>query len=222
MKISLCMVVRDEEKNLPGVFRWAKGVVDEIVIMDQGSTDGTPAICRDWGVYYHRTTRKDLADVDRQDCYNLATGDYCLALDADELPDVRLTRYLKSLKNKDLEALYHVYWFPFLNLVDGVDIKPILGDDWHPRFWRIGDNILPPVIVWPATAHTFPQINTAKVLFCNRGKIVHKRTLARIKRVHEERMKVIDPSNQQLEQNFLETLERFLNVRKLGTKGKRG
>ena len=43
MKLSLCMIVRDEEEMLPGCLDSVKDVVDEIVIIDTGSRDNTVA-----------------------------------------------------------------------------------------------------------------------------------------------------------------------------------
>ncbi len=39
--ISLCMIVKNEEKYLPGCLESIKGLVDEIIIVDTGSTDKT-------------------------------------------------------------------------------------------------------------------------------------------------------------------------------------
>jgi glycosyltransferase involved in cell wall biosynthesis len=201
------MVVRNEEKRLPELFDKMKELVDEIVVFDQDSDDKTPEICEKYGAYYHWTTKKGLADIDRQDCYNIATGDIVLALDADEVPDKRLMQYIAKVKEEGPN--YDLYWFKFKNLVNGVDIKEILGDDWHPRMWVRSDN-REPVILWPQIAHTFPQIRTQNVLFCERGFVVHSRTWKKVKDVHAERGKVIDPENQQLESSFQSAVEDLL------------
>lgn len=39
--ISLCMIVRDEEETLGRVLDGVKDIVDEIIIADTGSVDGT-------------------------------------------------------------------------------------------------------------------------------------------------------------------------------------
>ena len=41
VRISLCMIVRDEEAVLGRCLESVKGIVDEIVIIDTGSLDGT-------------------------------------------------------------------------------------------------------------------------------------------------------------------------------------
>ena len=40
-EISLCMVVKDEEKNLPEFFENIKEMVNEIILVDTGSNDNT-------------------------------------------------------------------------------------------------------------------------------------------------------------------------------------
>lgn len=213
--ISLCMVVRNSEKTLPKIFKKLNGVVDEICICDQSSDDNTEKVCDEFGVdLFYSVTRKNLADVDRQDLYNFASKDMILALDDDELPNERLIKFLKEVKRT--EPSHDIYWFGFENLVDGVNIDDILTPmdvvlkDPHPRFWV---NKQPPVIVWPQVAHTFPEFNTNSHLFCTRGKVIHNRTLAKIRRVTEDRGKVIDPRNQQVEQNFLRAVEEKLRLK---------
>ena len=211
-KISLCMVVRNEAKQLPQLLKHVRPVIDEMVIFDQSSDDDTGRICTEAGAKVVTVSRKGLADIDRQDCYSYATCDYILALDADERPDKAMMKYLHAIREGG--GRHAIYWFEFRNLVDGVDIKEVLKFDWHPRLWLRTD---PAVIDWPTTAHTFPKFNSQDHLFCTRGKVDHIRTLAKIKRVAAERGPVIDPQNQQLEVNFGKAVEELL-ARKKGTR----
>jgi glycosyltransferase involved in cell wall biosynthesis len=41
MSISLCLMVRNEEEALPGCLQPAADLVDETIVLDTGSTDGT-------------------------------------------------------------------------------------------------------------------------------------------------------------------------------------
>ena len=43
-RVSLTMIVRDEEKNLPHALESVRGVFDEIVVLDTGSRDRTVEI----------------------------------------------------------------------------------------------------------------------------------------------------------------------------------
>ncbi len=84
MRISLCMIACDELRMLPDCLKSAGGVVDEVVIVDTGSRDGTPELARSLGamVYSHRW-RNDFADA-RNASLDRATGDWILVLDCDE------------------------------------------------------------------------------------------------------------------------------------------
>ena len=51
--ITLNMIVRDEEALLPGCLKSVKDFVDEIIIVDTGSTDNTIDIARSFGATVH-------------------------------------------------------------------------------------------------------------------------------------------------------------------------
>ena len=46
MRLSVCMIVRDEEECLPRALQSVAGLADEIVVCDTGSVDCTPEIAR--------------------------------------------------------------------------------------------------------------------------------------------------------------------------------
>src|SRR5262249_25960577 len=48
-KVSLCMIVKDEAENLPACLDSVIDLVDELVVVDTGSTDRTPEIARHYG-----------------------------------------------------------------------------------------------------------------------------------------------------------------------------
>ena len=47
MKLSLCMVVKNAAPQLKKIFKYTDKIIDERVIFDQGSTDGTEDLCKD-------------------------------------------------------------------------------------------------------------------------------------------------------------------------------
>jgi len=78
------MIVRDEEKYLGRCLESVKGVVDEIIIVDTGSTDNTPAIARKYGVKLFSAAWKNDFAAARNYSLDQASGEWILYLDADE------------------------------------------------------------------------------------------------------------------------------------------
>jgi glycosyltransferase involved in cell wall biosynthesis len=85
MRLSLCMIVRDEEDMLPRTLEAISPAVDEIIIVDTGSTDATIKIARSFGAtVIEREWTGSFSDA-RNASLDAATGDWFLYLDADEV-----------------------------------------------------------------------------------------------------------------------------------------
>lgn len=54
MRLSQCMIVKNEERNIERALRWGKGVVWEQIVVDTGSTDRTVELAEKMGakVFY--------------------------------------------------------------------------------------------------------------------------------------------------------------------------
>ena len=88
MNISLCMIVRDEEECLPRCLESARGIVDEIIVVDTGSTDRTVGIALAFGAKVVSFPWSGDFSEARNRGLDLATCEWILALDADEeLPE---------------------------------------------------------------------------------------------------------------------------------------
>ena len=84
IELSACLIVKNEEKNLARCLESLKGVVDEIVVVDTGSTDHTVQIAESYGAKIgHFEWTKDFAAA-RNHSLSLATGDWAFWIDADE------------------------------------------------------------------------------------------------------------------------------------------
>lgn len=82
--ISLTMIVKNEAASLAACLRSAEPAVDEIVIVDTGSTDGTIDIAKAHGArVVEWAWRNDFAAA-RNQALGHATGDWVLVFDADE------------------------------------------------------------------------------------------------------------------------------------------
>lgn len=87
--LTIAIIARDEEKNLPSLFRSLDGVSDraQLVLVDTGSRDGTRRIAEDRGAEVHAFQWRDDFSAARNHSLDLARGEWILWLDADdELP----------------------------------------------------------------------------------------------------------------------------------------
>ncbi len=85
MKLSLCMIVKNEESSLPNTLNSVKGVVNEMVVLDTGSTDRTVEIAQEFGAkVYHFEWCNDFS-VARNEALKYVQGKWVLVLDADEV-----------------------------------------------------------------------------------------------------------------------------------------
>ncbi len=90
-RVSLTMIVRDEEKNLPHCLGSVRGIFDEIIVVDTGSVDRTRAIAREHGARVFDFVWVDDFAAARNAALARARGDYAFWLDADDViePDQR-------------------------------------------------------------------------------------------------------------------------------------
>ena len=85
MKISLCMIVKNEEQVLSRCLDSIKDFVDEIVIVDTGSTDSTKQIAKKYTEKVYDFEWIDDFSKARNFSFSKATGDYIMWLDADDV-----------------------------------------------------------------------------------------------------------------------------------------
>lgn len=83
-KISLCMIVKDEEQFLPDCLKSVQSVVDEIIIVDTGSKDKTIEIAQSFSAKIIQIPWEDDFGKARNVSLENATGEWVLHLDADE------------------------------------------------------------------------------------------------------------------------------------------
>src|SRR5436309_6510407 len=86
-RVSLCMIVRNEEKNLRDALTPVAPVVDEMVVVDTGSTDGTRQVAAGLGARVFEFAWCDDFAAARNESLRCATGDWAFWLDADDRLD---------------------------------------------------------------------------------------------------------------------------------------
>ncbi len=107
--LSLCLIVKNEERNLPRCLDAVRGLAGEVIVVDTGSTDRTPAIAADCGA---KVIPFDFATVDfaaaRNHAIGHATGRWILMLDADETLDRAGAPMIERLIALDENAGYYL------------------------------------------------------------------------------------------------------------------
>lgn len=107
-RISLCMIVKDEEVFLDWCLRSAAPCVDEMVIVDTGSTDRTVQIAESHGAtVLHFEWCDDFAAA-RNFALDHAKGDWVLSLDADEVLSPETPARIRALVEDPGVAGYHL------------------------------------------------------------------------------------------------------------------
>jgi glycosyltransferase involved in cell wall biosynthesis len=94
-QLSVVIITKNEEKNIRRCLEsvaWA----DEIVIADSGSTDGTKSICQEFNCRIYDVEWQGFGNT-KQQAVSLATNDWILSLDADEVLTPPLQDEIKTL-----------------------------------------------------------------------------------------------------------------------------
>ncbi|MEP9411523.1 MAG: glycosyltransferase family 2 protein, partial [Candidatus Brocadia sp.] len=105
--ISACMIVKNEEKFLPQCLKSIKDAVDEIIIVDTGSTDKSVEIAQSFGAkVYHHPWNNSFSEA-RNHSLSYATCDWILQIDADEtLEQADIPLLHKSITANSYNAIF--------------------------------------------------------------------------------------------------------------------
>jgi tetratricopeptide (TPR) repeat protein len=140
LKLTQCMIVKNEEKNLPRSLCWGKGLVDELIVVDTGSSDGTVALAQELGAEVLRFQWVDDFSAARNFAISRCSGDWILFLDADEYFSDADAQLLRPLLEGIDELCEPVNWEKrFYNVVDTPWLN--MGSDGPARQTRIFRNL---------------------------------------------------------------------------------
>lgn len=108
IKISQCMIVKNEEQNIRQALSWGKGVVYEQIVVDTGSTDNTVQIAEEMGAKVFHFEWCDDFSAAKNYAIEQASGDWIAFLDADEYFSERdahrIPGMLKKIENLSLKG----------------------------------------------------------------------------------------------------------------------
>jgi glycosyltransferase involved in cell wall biosynthesis len=107
--LSLCMIVKNEEKNIGECLKSAQGLADEIIVTDTGSTDKTVEIAQSYGAKIeHFAWTKDFAAA-RNYSVSKATSRWVIWLDADDrLPKKTVEEIREQLKRETPDKVFYL------------------------------------------------------------------------------------------------------------------
>lgn len=162
--ISAVLIVRNAASTVRRCLESIIDVVDEIVVVDGYSSDGTQRICREYTDKIFLRTPKGIADLDRNFALSKAKGDWILYIDADEYISKELHDSVGDLvKRKEI----HGFAFPRINYSFS---RPILHGFFYPDYQiRLYQKA---GVHYHGRIHELPQIQ-GKILKANLH-IIHK------------------------------------------------
>lgn len=152
--ISVAMIVKNEAQDLALCLDTVKDWVDEIVILDSGSSDNTKEIALNYGAKFYENTDWQGFGKQRQIAQRYVTSDYVLWLDADERISPTLRQSILDVVAQNRENT--VYQLPRISEVFGQEIR---HSGWYPdyvvRLYRTnyaqyGDELVHEKVHYPA------------------------------------------------------------------------
>lgn len=155
--LSVAMIVKNEAHHLAQCLDTVTAWVDEIVILDSGSTDATQQIAEQYGAKFYQNTDWPGFGKQRQLAQQYVTSDYVLWLDADERVTPELRQSIQAAIAQD--APNTAYKIPRLSEIFGHKIR---HSGWYPdyviRLYRkdfahYGDQLVHEKVELPANAN---------------------------------------------------------------------
>ena len=123
--ISLCMITKNEEKYLEQCLNSVKRIVDEIIVVDTGSTDRTKEIFKKFDAKIFDFKWIDDFSAARNESIKHATKEWILVVDADEtLDEIETKKILQLVENNETDA----YMFLQKNYTDDFSIAGFINE----------------------------------------------------------------------------------------------
>jgi glycosyltransferase involved in cell wall biosynthesis len=103
-KLSAYLIVKNEERDLPACLDSLKGLADELVVVDDESTDRTATICRAGGAKLF-SRKLDGYGSQKQYALEQCTGDWVFSIDADERVTPELAKEISNIVSQQKDPV---------------------------------------------------------------------------------------------------------------------
>ena len=153
------MIVKNEASHLPECLESVKGLADEIIIVDTGSTDRTCEIARGFGAKVHSFAWVDDFSAARNEALRLAAGEWIFWLDADDRVEEGDLERIRTLMNIP-DAKQVAFVMQCMSLVgDAPDSAPV-----QTSHIRLFPNI--PNVRWTGRVHEQVDLRQSNCSVC--------------------------------------------------------
>jgi glycosyltransferase involved in cell wall biosynthesis len=96
-KLSVVLATRNEESNIANCIESVKAIADEVIVVDESSTDRTREIAQKLGAKVYKFPHEAIFHKSKQKAMDLAEGEWILQLDADERVTPELVKEIKAV-----------------------------------------------------------------------------------------------------------------------------
>lgn len=129
MEISACIIAKNEEKNIARCLDSIKSFVDEIIVVDTGSTDSTIEIAKSFDSKVFNFTWNNDFSAARNYAIDHATKDWILIIDCDEVVCDDSKDLIKDLSDaKGIDG----FGVSIINIINGIESY----NSGHLRFFK--------------------------------------------------------------------------------------
>jgi len=151
MLLSLACIAKDEEDMIGGLLESVRGLVDEAVVVDTGSSDNTPGLAGQLGARVIRSTWRGSFALARNESLEHCRGDWIIFLDADERAAAKGFRTVRRLLASAREDGFYITLINYADLamrtaVEDIKVFRVFRNRPEYRFsGNIHEQVLPQV-----------------------------------------------------------------------------
>jgi len=140
MKLSAIIITKDASKRLEDAIKSVKGIVDEITVVDTGSTDKTITLAKKYTKNVFEVPLNQDFSIVRNYALSRSVGEWILVLDADEVLSDELKKQIPELIK---HRTYDGFWFRRRWYIDNTRYLKhgLFYPDWQLRLFRNASDI---------------------------------------------------------------------------------